>query len=317
MNNTIFKKLGIATIVAVYVLILVGGVVRASGSGMGCPDWPKCFGTWIPPTSLDQLPSNYQEIFGEKLKGEVEFNVYKTWTEYINRLLGVLIGFLIFLTFASSIYYFWKKDRIVVYITFAAFILVGFQGWLGSVVVATELLPWMVTTHLLVAVVIVLSLIWAIVRAQRESFESISSSPELNFSIFLLFGLSLGQFILGTRVREEIDKFNLSGQLRNTWIDQLGGSFYIHIIVALFVVALHWFFYKKSVAKIGKQLNSFFTLLVIMVLTSFVTGVILGVFDMSAYAQPLHLTFATIILGLQFSIYLINNKGNLLGEVNG
>ena len=77
-------------------LILAGGIVRATGSGMGCPDWPKCFGRWIPPTEFSQLPSNYREIYGAKLKGEVEFNAVKTWIEYANRLLGVLVGFFVF-----------------------------------------------------------------------------------------------------------------------------------------------------------------------------------------------------------------------------
>lgn len=316
MNLKTFKRFGVATIVAVYLLILVGGIVRATGSGMGCPDWPKCFGTWIPPTHVDQLPLDYKEVFGAKLKGEVEFNVFKTWTEYINRLLGVLIGFLIFLTFISSIYYYWRRDRKVVWITFGAFLLVGFQGWLGSIVVSTELSPWMVTTHLLVAVVIVLALIWALVKAHRDEFLETSHNPGLSFSIVILFLLSLGQFILGTRVREEIDKFNLSGLERSSWIDFLSGSFYIHIFAAVVVLLTHLFIYTKVKQEITKQLNMFFYLLVILVCASFVTGGILGLFKMTAFAQPLHLTFATVILGLQFTIFLINNKGRLLSQTN-
>jgi heme a synthase len=88
----VFRTFGIISLVSIYLLILAGGIVRSTGSGMGCPDWPKCFGRMIPPTQASELPFNYQEIYKEKLHGQVEFNPTKTWIEYLNRLLGALTG---------------------------------------------------------------------------------------------------------------------------------------------------------------------------------------------------------------------------------
>lgn len=158
----IFRRLGILTVIAVYLLILVGGIVRSTGAGMGCPDWPKCFGQWIPPTKVSELPENYKDVYANQRKEknqklakylqilgfselskkmlhdnqmyvEADFNALKTWIEYLNRLLGVLIGFLIFLTLIFSTTFF-KQKPIVFGFSLLSFVLVGIQGDRKSVV---------------------------------------------------------------------------------------------------------------------------------------------------------------------------------------
>jgi len=74
-------------------VIIAGGVVRTTQSGMGCPDWPKCFGRWIPPTNASELPPDFEKYL-RKQDIDHTFNVYHTWIEYFNRLLGALLGFL-------------------------------------------------------------------------------------------------------------------------------------------------------------------------------------------------------------------------------
>lgn len=195
-NNTIlkFRNVGIITVVAVYLLIVAGGIVRSTGSGMGCPDWPKCFGSWVPPTEVAQLPLRYKEDFAAKRQSknerlakylekvgfgtlaqkirsgssqeEAEFNASKTWIEYINRLLGALVGILVFGLLVRAIP-FLKADRPVFYITLLTVLLVGFQGWIGSVVVSTNLLPGIITLHMVLAIAIIFLLIYVVVRASQ------------------------------------------------------------------------------------------------------------------------------------------------------
>jgi len=188
LNTSNFRRWCILTIISVYLLIFIGGIVRSTGSGMGCPDWPKCFGTWIPPSSKEELPKDYKEIYSNKRKlknqkvsnylkklgfadlslkilndpsvyNEEIFNPTKTIIEYLNRVIGVLIGFFIFITFIFS-FSFWKSDKIIPLLCFASLIFVGFQGWLGSIVVSTNLLPGLITIHMLVALLIVFLLIF-------------------------------------------------------------------------------------------------------------------------------------------------------------
>ena len=85
------KKWVLATFILTFLEIIAGGVVRTTQSGMGCPDWPKCFGLWVPPTNASELPANF-ESFLKAQDIDHTFNAYHTWIEYINRLLGVLLG---------------------------------------------------------------------------------------------------------------------------------------------------------------------------------------------------------------------------------
>ena len=80
----------------VFLVILAGGIVRMTQSGMGCPDWPTCFGMWIPPTDASQLPADFEKYLSQQ-DIDHSFNVYHTWIEYINRLLGAVLGVFIFI----------------------------------------------------------------------------------------------------------------------------------------------------------------------------------------------------------------------------
>jgi heme a synthase len=310
----LFRKLGIATIIIVYLLVLAGGIVRSTGSGMGCPDWPKCFGMLIPPTDASQLPSNYQQIYAEKLHGEVEFNVTKTWIEYVNRLLGALTGLFVFATFIASIFSYWKKDRTVVYLSFLSVLLIGANGALGKYVVDSFLKPGIVTLHMMLAVLVIFVLLYAIARAWSEviAIERVGEKSFLNKLLILILVLSTSQVLLGTQVREAIDKVianPIFGYNRETWIEQMGLSFYIHRSFSLLILGLHIYLIwqlRKNISQKG-IVYQFNQALVSIVIIEILSGVIMAYFAIPAYIQPIHLTLAIVSLGIQFVILLLMN----------
>ncbi len=309
----LFRKLGLVTIVAIYILVLAGGIVRSTGSGMGCPDWPKCFGMWIPPTKVSQLPDNYQEIYAAKLHGEVEFNAVKTWIEYVNRLVGALTGIVVLGVFVAS-FAFRKKDKWLIYLSFLAVVLIGANAALGKFVVDSFLKPGVVTAHMLLAILVVFVLLYAIARAWSEVIvtETVRNKPFLNKLLMLTLILATAQVLLGTQVREAIDKIvanPIFGYNRATWIEQLGVSFYVHRSFSLVILALHIYLLvqlRKNVQQ-GGIIYKFFRALVVLVVVEIVSGAIMAYFAVPAFIQPIHLTLAIISLGIQFVVILLLN----------
>jgi heme a synthase len=329
-----FRRVGILTVIAVYFLILVGGIVRSTGSGMGCPDWPKCFGRWIPPTDISQLPENYLEVYQEKRIEknkrlanylekagfteisayifshpsqyiETEFNVTKTWIEYLNRLVGALIGVLVLLTVLYSIP-FLKTDKMVFILSLTSFILVGIEGWLGSIVVSTNLLPVVVTIHMALALVIVALLQFAVIRS-HEIKTGVTYSSKLNMLIWIVLIVTFGQILLGTQVREEIDSiaFTLGEAARSEWIDNLGLSFYVHRSFSIVIVVLHIYLAVRLYKLKDRRIKGLTNAMLVIVGAEVLFGVIMSYFSIPPVLQPLHLTFAALLFGVQFMIVLV------------
>lgn len=309
-RDRLFRRWTILTVISVYLLFAAGSIVRSTGAGMGCPDWPKCFGSWVPPTEAYQLPSNYKEIYGAKLKGEVEFNVVKTWTEYANRLLGAFTGLLIFGTLLTSIRYLRTPKSNLLYASLAAFILVGFQGWLGSKVVSTELHPLMVTLHLVVAIVIVFILIYILFKSRptRSDSQILETPPRIKQLTTLAIVLTFIQVMLGTQVREVMDEviLNLGYAARGQWIEQLGLSFYVHRSLSILVLGVNVLLVYRIVQGIdtSKLRIKLGAGIILAILLEILTGIIMAYFGVPAAAQPLHLTIAIIMLGIQYYLWL-------------
>jgi len=305
-----YRRFAWITIAAVYFLILVGATVRASGAGMGCPDWPTCFGRWIPPTSEAQLPSNYQEIYAELGYADTSFNVVKTWTEYANRLVGVTIGFLILLTAVFS----WScrnHDPWIFRASVAAFVMVGFQGWLGAQVVSSNLQPGMITLHMLMALAIVAALLFALAQARRDimATQSIRGiDPRFEKWLYTVLVLTIIQVALGTQVREMTDLISRAQgeELRSSWIEFMPWFFDVHRSFSAVVLLANLWLANLLIRSIGWQHSlSRFTLAMVAVIgLSVVSGATLGHLGMPALVQPTHLLAASLLFGLQFLIWM-------------
>ena len=325
-----FVKINLITIGSVILLIFVGSLVRTLGAGMGCPDWPKCFGEYIPPTSAEQLPDDYLDFFraqrvakNERLANtltslgylrladkitndpsvfrEHEFNATKAWVEYINRLLGVLIGIFIFLNLILSFSYS-KEDKWIPIIAFLIFVLTGFQGWVGSLVVSTNLLHGFITFHMLLALLILALLIWLYVRAKGVKKEKNTTLSLIALGTLLLLTV---QMILGTEVRGVIDDLIVDETARNQWVGYLDKtSFYIHRSFSWLVLvgAVSLFSFVRKTKHIELRRCSVYVLLFV------ICGMLLGVgmvkFGFQEWMQPLHLIIATGLFGLLFYINL-------------
>lgn len=317
-SERLFRRLALLTVITIYLLIVAGGIVRSTGSGMGCPDWPKCFGSWVPPTSSSQLPPNYAEIYGAKLKGEVVFNAAKTWTEYINRLAGAFSGLLVFATLLASIR-FLKTDRAIFYGSLVAFVLIGVNGWLGAKVVSTELATYMVTLHMLLAIIVVFALLYVMVRSNAEAYSSVSSqipTTAINNVLYWVIGLSTIQVVFGTQVREAMDEVivRMGEAGRMYWIERLGLPFYIHRSFSIVVFGVHLLliYRLRKYSKLDAKLSTWATILAIAVAVEILTGILLSYLSVPAFAQPIHLTVAIVMLGAQFVILLMINAQTFL-----
>ena len=290
MKRNNYQRWAFLTIIAVVFLIGVGSLVRASGAGLGCPDWPKCFGTWIPPMSVEELPPQFEPT---------QFNLVKTWTEYLNRLVGVLIGIFIFVTMLFSWAY--KKHKpLVTWFSFASFILVAFQGWLGSVVVATELTAWVITAHMIVALIILLLLMFAYYASFSEDTTIYVPAKERQFLlplIIVLGAITTLQGVLGTQVREEIDIItkSFSELPREYWINTIRDKNVLHDIhrsfswLPLIIAVIVWWKAFRS-AHIHKIYYSYAVAVVLLIVVQSAAGIILSYYAMPATMQVVHLT---------------------------
>lgn len=305
-----------------------------TGSGMGCPDWPKCFGLVVPPTSVDQIQweagksffegqmiihegqlwsSNTDFVSAEDYKIEnwtlytkhdyAEFNPAHTWTEYVNRLIGAVSGLLTFIMLVMSFRY-WKTKRKIVYLSALVVFLMGFQAWLGATVVYSVLQPVQITIHMLMALFIVALMVYLISDLPESSTKNtLVFDKRLYRMLMVALGLSLVQIALGTQVRQIIDEIAsaLGYEQRDLWVGLAGTTFKVHRSFAIALVLINGLlFFRNYKLNLGFQLvKAVFAVVMLEV----VSGIVLTYMDMMALMQPVHLVAASVLFVLQMALY--------------
>jgi cytochrome c oxidase assembly protein subunit 15 len=317
-----FYKFQWVVLILIFLVVFAGSFVRMSGSGMGCPDWPKCFGKWVPPTELTELPANYREAYLIKRQKKVEkfcaflqkigfeqtaqkikndpsvyveeaFNARKTWTEYINRLAGFLAGNAMLLSFGWLLLFYRKRKWLL--LTALNLILMGIEAWFGSIVVATNLVPWTITIHLFLALVIIGLQLYLIHQWGAKKRSDVPTQGSFRLLSWLILLITFYQMFLGTQVREAIDALVKKGYSRAEWIEQLGMPFFIHRSFSwLVLILLSYLFWQNRKTWQYKRINVAFYLLA----AELFTGVALAYADMPGLVQTAHLVFATILLAV-------------------
>jgi len=296
----------LATFILCFLVIIAGGVVRTTQSGMGCPDWPRCFGKWIPPTNASELPPDFEKYLGRQ-DIDHTFNVYHTWIEYFNRLLGALLG--VFAIIQVALLFKKRKTWKRAYRLAIAFLItVIVTGLFGAIVVKLNLAHFSISVHLLFAILLlqVQLALWLSVRGKLFILP-VDKKVKQVLLIFLV--LLFIQSILGTMVRMYVD--DVSRQLnygqRETWLAATPVAFLLHRTFSwvILAAAVGIGFYYRNLALVR---NKLFVLNAI-VFCSMITGIVLFYADMPAVAQPLHLLLASFAITQTMGILLqVKNK---------
>jgi cytochrome c oxidase assembly protein subunit 15 len=325
------------TLASLYLIFLAGSIVRMTGSGMGCPDWPKCFGYYIPPTSEEQITwqpnSTYEEgmiiikdevlfvaeqevktalIFDENNWEEytkheyATFNKFHTWVEYINRLVTVLSGFIFLFLLAGSLK-FRKENKWIPIISFIAFFFMLVEAVLGKMVVDSNLKPTMITIHMVIGLLIiglVLRLLF-IIRKEKTSYKYHALFNKL---LILSVIFSLIQIAMGTQVRQFIDEQVKLFGFENKEYSLMNPSFkfYFHRSFTIAIILVNFgLFYLNQLHKLGYKLVSW--ILVLLFLET-ITGILMYYAEFPLGTQAIHLLSGALLFGVQFYLWMQSRK---------
>lgn len=299
MSNKFFFRSALISTILSYLLIFVGGLVRVSGSGLGCPDWPKCFGRWVPPTSIEQIPAHIDPT---------AFNIVLAWIEYGNRMLGVIVGISILLMTIIAVIYFKKNSKILLSSLLSLFLVIA-NGGLGAIVVSSVLNPFIVSLHMILALFLVSVLSYATIESYKlintQKFTGIFLSKKISISLIALWIFIVIEILLGTGIRTNIELIAIDNPLlsKGELLESLNSYKYLHSILGFSLLFLSFYLcylFKDDFLGLSKQLVLF---IFVMIIFQIFLGELMIFFELPQLTRLFHTWGSSWLVGIIIILY--------------
>ncbi len=299
MSNKFFFRSALTSTILSYLLIFVGGLVRVSGSGLGCPDWPKCFGRWVPPTSIEQIPAHIDST---------AFNIVLAWIEYGNRTLGVIVGISILLMSVIALIYFRKNNKILFSSLLSLFLVIS-NGGLGAIVVSSILNPFIVSLHMILALFLVSVLSYTTIESYKiidtNKFTNMYLSKKISTSLILLWIFIVIEILLGTGIRTNIELIAIDNPLftKGELLSSLNSYKYLHSILGfslLFLSIYLCYLFRDDFLGLSKQLVLF---IFGMIMFQIFLGELMIFFELPQLTRLFHTWGSSWLVGIIIILY--------------
>tara|TARA_B110000014_G_scaffold124686_1_gene85757 strand:- start:486 stop:1481 length:996 start_codon:yes stop_codon:yes gene_type:complete len=320
---TVYQKTALAALLATIFLIFVGAIVRVTGSGLGCPDWPTCWGELIPPTSLEQVDFDRLDIakFQKRDPGitketlSAEFNPVHVWIEFINRLVSLPVGLFTLGTFLFSFQFLRKRPSVFI-ASISALVLVLTNAVMGAIVVRSGLKPGVITLHMALAMTLLCVLVYAIYRGgDRRPQVNLNGSGSIRTLLIVLFFACIGEGVMGSQVRELTDELALKFKdiPRNVWHETLEQKpiYLIHRSFSwvIFVLgAMTFFKTRKATGDLGQLC---LRTVCGIILAQMVLGILMSHVSVHPIVQVLHIGLSSILVVALFWLLIASRSAEI------
>ena len=316
----IVHRLAWIALLSLIILVIAGATVRVTGSGLGCPDWPTCWGCLIPPTNASQIDVDKLDL--EKFKKHAarkgidpdtitretvleSFDPVHTWIEFSNRLASLPLGFA---TLFLALFSFGAKRNRAWIIGLSIFSLLDVivNAVMGAIVVRSGLQPGVITLHMGLAfllIVVLVTIIWLSRPERDQNSPALAQRRKLHIVSIIFFACLFGEGLLGSQLREQTDELAITSETdqgieRDQWRAELGATliYKVHRSFSwslLVTAGLLFFWTRSSDVQVAEP-----KLIFAMVIAMMLMGVVLGHIAIYPVIQVLHVGMTSVLLAV-------------------